>query len=58
MADAVLIMQSFTNANKYGMEGSAENHLTELGIFNADMNDDGLTVGDAQAIQEILLGIN
>lgn len=57
MADAVLVMQSFANPDKYGENGSAENHLTELGIFNADMNDDGLTVGDAQAIQELLLGL-
>lgn len=58
MADSVLIMQAITNPDKYGENGSAENHLTEFGKFNADMDGDGLTVGDAQAIQKILLGID
>lgn len=50
MADAVLIMQSLANPDKY--------QLTAQGSFNADTNDDGITVGDAQIIQEILLGLN
>ena len=49
MADAVLIMQALANPNKYS--------LSVQGKFNADLNDDGITVGDAQAIQNILLGI-
>ena len=56
MADAVLIMQALANPNKYGLDGTAENHLTKQGQFNADLNGDGLTVGDAQAIQRKLLG--
>ena len=57
MADAVLIMQALANPNKYGLDGTAEVHLTEQGKANADMDGDGLTVGDAQAIQKILLGL-
>ena len=57
MADAVLIMQALANPNKYGLGGTAERHLTEQGKINGDMDGDGLTVGDAQAIQEILLGL-
>ena len=57
-ADAVLIMQALANPNKYGVSGTADNHLTEKGKANADMNGDGLTVGDAQVIQEMLLGLS
>lgn len=49
MADVVLIMQSLANPDKYS--------LTPQGRFNGDMADpgDGITLGDALAIQEILL---
>ena len=57
MADAVLIMQALANPNKYGTDGTAEHHLTEQGKLNGDMDGDGLTVGDAQAIQKKLLGL-
>lgn len=57
MSDVVLIMQSLANPNKYGLEGTAEHHLTNQGKANADMDGDGLTVGDAQKIQMKLLGI-
>jgi hypothetical protein len=55
MSDVVLIMQALANPNKYGENGTAELHLTAQGKANADMDGDGLTVGDAQAIQKILL---
>ena len=58
MSDAVLIMQALANPNKYGIDGTAEHHLTSIGKENGDMNGDGLTVGDAQAIQEKLLGLS
>ena len=58
MADAVLIMQALANPNKYGIDGTAEHHLTEQGKTNGDMNGDGLTVGDAQAIQKKLLRLD
>ena len=58
MGDAVLIMQALANPNKYGEDGSAENHLTAQGKVNGDMDGDGLTVGDAQKIQKKLLGLD
>ena len=58
MGDAVLIMQSLANPNKYGLDGTAEHHLTEQGKLNGDMDDNGLTVGDAEAIQWKLLGLD
>ena len=58
MSDDVMIMQALANPNKYGIEGTEENHLTEQGKLNGDMNGDGLTVGDAQEIQRKLLGLN
>ena len=57
MADAVMIMQALANPNKYGIDGTADHHLTEQGKLNGDMDGDGLTVGDAQAIQRKLLGL-
>ena len=57
MGDAVLIMQALANPNKYGENGTAENHLTPQGKLNGDMDGNGLTVGDAQSIQLVLLGI-
>ena len=56
MSDIVLIMQALANPNKYGENGTAAVHLTEQGKLNADMDGNGLTVGDAQAIQNKLLG--
>ena len=50
MSDVVLIMQALANPNKY--------QLTEQGMKNADMDGNGLTVADAQAIQNMLLGKN
>lgn len=58
LADAVMIMQSLANPNKYGINGTAEHHLTEQGKLNGDMDGDGLTVGDALAIQRKLLGLD
>lgn len=47
MADVVFIMQALANPNKY--------QLSAQGSFNADLNGNGITVGDAQAIQKMLL---
>ena len=58
MSDIVLIMQALANPNKYGENGTAESHLTAQGKANADMDGDGLTVGDAQTIQKMLLGLD
>ena len=57
MADSVIIMQALANPDKYGLEGSSNKHLTEQGKINGDMDDNGLTVGDAHTIQLELLGL-
>ncbi len=57
MADAVLIMQALASPNRFGENGTEQLHLTAQGRANADTDGDGLTVGDAQAIQKKLLGI-
>ena len=49
LADAIFIMQSLANPDKY--------QLTEHGRFNGDLNGDGVTSGDALEIQERLLGL-
>ena len=49
MADAVLIMQCLANPDKY--------KLSSEGRANADLDGDGVTVGDAQSIQKRLLNI-
>ena len=58
MSDAVLIMQSLANPNKYGLNGTDEHHITEEGINCADVdeNGNGITVSDALKIQRYLLG--
>ena len=58
MADAVLIMQSIANPNKYGSSGTSDSHITAQGLANADVSEkgNGVTVGDARAIQSYLLG--
>ncbi|WP_019679377.1 glycoside hydrolase family 9 protein [Ruminococcus flavefaciens] len=57
LADAILIMQSLANPNKYGVTGNYERHITEQGRANSDVtgNNDGLTNEDAAAIQRYLL---
>ena len=59
MSDAVLIMQSLANPNKYGIKGSNEKHITEQGQINGDVDTSikGITSNDALRIQEYLLGI-
>lgn len=49
MADAVLIMQVLSNPDKY--------KLTEQGRLNADTDGNGITSGDALAIQKKLLNL-
>ena len=58
MNDAVLIMQSLSNGDIYGVGGSAETALTEKGAANADCYEPGskLTPNDALAVQKMLLG--
>ncbi|WP_297957001.1 carbohydrate-binding domain-containing protein [uncultured Ruminococcus sp.] len=59
LADAILIMQSLANPSKYGIQGTAEGHLTEQGKKNGDVCErgGGLTSSDALAIQRRLLNL-
>jgi hypothetical protein len=57
MGDAVLIMQSLANPNKYGLSGTDSKHITEQGKLNGDVDEEvkGLTSNDALKIQKYLL---
>ena len=55
LADAILIMQSLANPNKYGLTGTDSKHLTAQGKTNGDINGDGITSDDALSIQKYLL---
>ena len=58
MNDVVLVMQSISNADKYGIEGSDKDHLTEKGKMNANVYEretSGITPNDALQIQKYLL---
>ena len=57
MADAVIIMQAIANPDKYGINGTDENHITKQGETNADCCNvnDGMTTKDALSIQKYLL---
>lgn len=57
ISDAVLIMQSTANPNKYSLYGTHETHLTKNGMRNADVNGGGVTNSDACEIQCRLLGL-
>lgn len=59
MSDVVIIMQALANPNKYGINGSDRNHITQQGWANADVhrNGNGVTSNDALAIQKKLLGL-
>ena len=58
MADAVLIMQSISNPNKYGLEGTDSHRITAQGKLNGDVEGkrNGITNLDAAKIQKYLLG--
>lgn len=60
MADAVLIMQSISNPDKYGEKGTGKQRMTEQGKKNADITgeNDGVTNADALAIQKKLLKLD
>ncbi|MBO4492972.1 MAG: DUF4981 domain-containing protein [Ruminococcus sp.] len=58
MSDAVLIMQSLANPNKYGLNGTDSRHITQQGQLSGDvdLSVEGITSNDALRIQEYLLG--
>lgn len=57
LSDAILVLQSVGNPEKYGIKGTDPTHITEKGIKNADVTggEDGLTSVDALAIQKYTL---
>ena len=58
MSDAVLIMQSLSNPDKFGLNGSDPTHITEQGQLNADVYENGtsgITNEDALQIQKYKL---
>ena len=58
MADAVIIMQSLANPDKYGVNGTDDTHITAQGEKNGDMDGNGLTNADALEIQKMLLKLS
>ncbi|HRR77536.1 MAG TPA: glycoside hydrolase family 9 protein [Ruminococcus sp.] len=58
MNDAVLIMQSLSNADRYGVDSTEKGHITEEGQLNANVYENstsGITPQDALYIQKWLL---
>ena len=57
LSDVVMIMQALANPNKFGTSGTDEHHITEKGMVNGDVyeNGTGITSADAQSIQKYLL---
>ena len=57
LSDAVMVMQSLADPDKYGTNGTDERHLTAQGEKNADIagDNDGVTNLDALAVQKKLL---
>ncbi len=58
MSDVVLIMQSLANPNKYGLNGTDKNHITEKGLEKGAVTtgNKSVTTDDALQIQLFLLG--
>ena len=59
MGDAVILMQALANPNKYGVNGTDQHRITEQGMRNADVYENGssITTNDALSIQKYLLNI-
>lgn len=59
IADTVIILQSISNPDAFGVYGSNPTHITEQGMKNADCSNvgDGVTGSDALAIQKLSLGL-
>lgn len=59
MADAVLIMQSIANPDKYGINGSESSRITAQGKLNGDVYENGsdITANDALSIQKFRLNL-
>lgn len=59
LSDAVLIMQSIANPNKYGLGGTSPSAITEKGkeLADVDTSIKGITGNDALKIQKYLLNL-
>lgn len=57
LSDAVLIMQCVCNPDKYNLNGTSGDHITQMGYKNADVATvgDGVTPKDALSIQKYML---
>lgn len=57
--DAILVLQAIGNPDAYGIKGSDPSHITEDGMLNADVYENGtlLTGQDAITIQKYILGL-
>lgn len=57
LADSILILQTIANPDKFGLNGTEAEHITEQGMINADCSGsgNGLTTKDALAIQKYIL---
>lgn len=55
ISDAVMVMQSVANPNKYGVK--AKDGISAQGCQNADVDNNGVTNADALEIQKSILGI-
>lgn len=57
ISDAVMILQAIANNDVYGVNGSSDTRITEQGVINADVYDNGtgMTTLDALTIQRYLV---
>ena len=57
LSDSVLLLQSIANPGKYGVDGSSSDHITDQGLINGDVyqNGSGITAMDALSIQKFKL---
>ena len=59
LSDAVTIMQSLANPDKFGIDGTDPHHITEKGQANGDVigGSNGITNMDALEIQKYMVGL-
>ncbi|MBQ1340372.1 MAG: hypothetical protein IIY35_07085, partial [Ruminococcus sp.] len=56
MSDVVMVMQCTLNPKKYDVDGASDDHITEIGKINGDVDGKaGLTPNDALIIQRFTL---
>lgn len=58
ISDAVMILQAVANPDKYGVNGTSPDHITEEGLINSDcVGGDGITPIDALEVQRYCAGL-